>query len=327
MSRAWKWVGSILGGLLALVLALLSWSYFSSEARLDRVYLIPDEPLEIPTDEASIARGRHIFQFRGCQACHSPWGNTDLPEAQGLAAHMDLPSQQIPQMEGNVYLEDPALGQVNASNLTSGQGGVAPQYDDSSWGKAIRHGVRPDGTPLLFMPSTEFYFLSDEDLGAVIAFIEQAPPADHVLPASSLSFTGRMVMTLVKDVTFIPAELIPHEAPRPAAPEPGITAAYGEYLTGSCKVCHGLSMSGGRIPGFPSTWPASLNLTFGPGSTLPNWSEQGFMQTLRTGATPEGRQLKGEYMPWKSYRYMDDLELRAVWVYLQSLPPIEYGNR
>ena len=43
-----------------------------------------------------------------------------------------------------------------------------------TWVHAIRHGVRPDGTPLLFMPSTEFYFLSDEDLGAVIAFIKSA---------------------------------------------------------------------------------------------------------------------------------------------------------
>ena len=28
----------------------------------------------------------------------------------------------------------------------------------------------------------------------------------------------------------------------------GITPEYGEYLTYSCKVCHGLAMSGGRHP-------------------------------------------------------------------------------
>ena len=51
------------------------------------------------------------------------------------------------------------------------------------------------------------------------------------------------------------------------------------------------------------------------------------MDALRTGKTPDGRELRSEYMPWKSYRYMDDLELKAVWLYLQSLPPKDYGNR
>lgn len=47
------------------------------------------------------------------------------------------------------------------------------------------------------MPSTEFYYLSDEDLGDVIAYIKSMPPTDSDLPASSISFTGRIVMTLV----------------------------------------------------------------------------------------------------------------------------------
>ena len=32
-------------------------------------------------------------------------------------------------------------------------------------------------------------------------------------------------------------------------------------------------------------------------------------------------------IPWKSYRHMTDDELRAVYVYLQSLPPKDFGNR
>ncbi len=283
--------------------------------------------MAIPVDAASIERGRHIFQFRGCQACHSAWAFAEDPGASRRPDSLNLPWGQRPEMEGHVYLEDPAIGHVIASNLTAGQGGVASKYDDLRWVRAIRHGIRHDGTPLLFMPSTEFYYLSDADLGSVIAYIKNAPPADNLLPASSLSLTGRVVMTFVKQITFIPAELIPHDAERPAAPEAGITPEYGEYLTYSCKVCHGLGMSGGAIPGFPSSWPPALNLTFGPGSALPNWTEQGFMDTLRTGKTPEGREVRGDYMPWKSYRYMDDLELKAVWVYLQSLPKKEYGNR
>jgi hypothetical protein len=51
------------------------------------------------------------------------------------------------------------------------------------------------------------------------------------------------------------------------------------------------------------------------------------METIRTGVTPEGRKLRGEYMPWGSYKFMNDDELKAVWVYLQSLPKLALGNR
>ncbi len=328
MQKFLKWAGIVFSVLVGLIIVLFVFVYFKSKERLARIYHLPDQIVAIPSDQASIERGRHIFQFRGCEACHSGSGYLDLKEtSQTDDSHLSLPSQNIPHMEGNVYLDDPAIGQVNASNLTSGKGGVGGIYTDQGWVHAIRHGVRYDGTALLFMPSTEFYFLSDQDLGDVIAYIKSASPVDHELPVSTLSWTGKIVMTLIPTITFIPAELIPHDAPRPVAPEVGITPQYGEYLTYSCKVCHGLTMSGGPIPGFPSSWPAAPNLTFGEGSVLPTWTEAGFSNTIRTGVTPEGRKLRSQYMPWRSYKFMHDDELKAVWVYLQSLPKKEYGNR
>lgn len=328
MKKFFKWMGIVFAALMGLILVLFVFVYFRSNERLTRKYDLPEEQVAIPADQASIERGHHIFQFRGCEACHSGGGSLAGAEVdQVLDPHLSLPSQNAARMEGHVYLDDPAIGQVIASNLTSGKGGVGDQYSDQAWVRAIRHGVRYDGTAMLFMPSTEFYFLSDEDLGQVIAYIKSAPAVDHELPRSKLSWTGKIVMTLVPTITFIPAEIIPHRAPRPVAPEVGVTAAYGEYLTYSCKVCHGLTMSGGPIPGFPSSWPAAPNLTFGEGSVLPSWDQEGFMNTIRTGVTPEGRKLRGQYMPWSSYKFMDDTELRAVWVYLQSLPKKAYGNR
>jgi len=324
MKRLLKWVG---GFLFACVLMSVVGVYISSQKRLTRVYEIPDEAVAIPTDIESLERGEHIFRFRGCEACHSAGGSSyvSTDEDFGMQAHLNLPSQDIPLMEGNIYMDDPAVGKVVASNLTSGTGGVGGDYTDEGWVKAIRHGVRMDGRPLLFMPSTEFYFLSDEDLGAVIAYIKSAPPMDNVLPSSSVSPLGRLVM-MVPGITFIPAELIPHDAPRPDVPAVGITPEYGEYLTHSCKVCHGQTMSGGQIPGFPASWPPALNLTWGEGSALPNWTEEEFINTMRTGETPNGIELRKAYMPWTSYRHMNDDELRAVWVYLKSLPPMAYGN-
>ncbi len=328
MKKFAKWAGIVFGALVGLIVVGSVVIHFKSQARLRRAYEVPNEAISIPKDAKSIGRGKHIFQFRGCEACHSSGGYIDLSDStQPFDSHLNLPAQDVPHMEGHIYLDDPAVGRVVASNLTSGKGGIGGNYSDQEWVQAIRHGIRADQTPLLFMPATEFYFLSDADLGAVIAYIKSAPAVDNVLPPSTLSWMGKVAMTLVPTITFIPAELIPHHAPRPIAPEVGITPAYGEYLTHSCKVCHGLSMSGGRIPGFPSSWPPAPNLTFGTGSALPAWTEEGFMSTLRTGVTPEGITLRGEYMPWKSYKFMNDEELKPVWVYLQSLPTLEYGNR
>jgi mono/diheme cytochrome c family protein len=297
-----KWLGIVFAtfvGLIALALVVI---YFKTASRLDHKFDPPEDALTIPTGDAAIARGKHIFQFRGCEACHGE------------------------HLEGKVYLDDPAVGQVIAGNLTRGAGGFGASFTDADWVRAIRYGVRPDRTPLLFMPSTEFYFLSDDDLASVIAYVKSVPPVDHVQPLSSVSFTGRVVMTLVPAITFMPAEVIPFDAPRPVAPAAGVSAAYGEYLTYSCKVCHGLTMSGGVIPGFPSDWPPAPNLTWGEGSRLPAWDEEEFIHFIRTGMK-HGRQVDTKYMPWGSYKFMTDDELRAVWVYLQSLPPKEYGNR
>jgi mono/diheme cytochrome c family protein len=303
MKKFLKWAGTVLAALTGLIVLGLAVIYVKTESRLNFVFAAPSDALTIPTDSASIANGKHIFQYRGCEACHGE------------------------QLEGKVYLEDPAIGKVIAGNLTRGEGGYGASFTDSDWVAAIRYGIRPDGTPLLFMPATEFYYLSDDDLADVIAYIKSVPPVDHAQPASSLSLTGRAVMTLVPAITFVPAELIPMADPRPVAPEAGVTAAYGEYLTISCKVCHGLTMSGGVIPGFPADWPPAPNITFGGGSALPTWTEQDFINALRTGFTPNKKELRAQYMPWNSYKFMSDDELRAVWLYLQSLPKLEYGNR
>lgn len=291
-------IGAALGALTLIALSL----YGLGQWRLNKKYNVPFESVPLPADQASLDEGKRIFQYRGCEACHGE------------------------DLQGLVYMDNPAIGKVITPNLTTGKNGIGSQRTDADLVRAIRHGLRPDGTPLLFMPSTEFYYLSDRDLGLTLAYLRSKPPVDNEMPASSLSFTGFMAMNLTKVVTFLPAELIPHDEPRPVAPEPGVTVEYGQYLSLSCLVCHGLTLSGGPIPGFPSDWPATPNLTSGRGSRLPAWGEEGFIQLLRTG-DKHGRRLGTGFMPWTSYRHMTDDELRAVYLYLMSLPPRNFGNR
>lgn len=302
MKRVLKWSGIVIGSVLGLLLLGLLGLYGMGQMRLKRVYDVPLRTIPIPEDAESLTEGKRIFQYRGCEACHGE------------------------NLEGLVYMDNPSLGKVITPNLTAGPGGIGAERTDDDLVRAIQHGIRPDGTPLLFMPSTEFYYLSDDDLGRVLAYIRSMPPMDNEPSLSELSFTGFVAMNLVKGITFLPAELIPHDAPRPVVPKPGLTAEYGQYLALSCLVCHGVGLSGGEIPAFPAEWPAAPNLTSGQGSRLPAWGESGFIDFIRDGQK-HGRIISDAYMPWTSYRHMTDDELRAVYMYLMSVPPVDFGNQ
>jgi hypothetical protein len=88
-----------------------------------------------------------------------------------------------------------------------------------------------------------------------------------------------------------------------------------------CRACHGEQLNG-QIVREEGEYLAP-NLT--PGGELSSWSEEEFIRTLRTGVTPTGHKLL-EVMRWKYFRYMTDDELKAVWLYLQSLPALEQGE-
>ena len=296
-----KWLGIFVGVILGLIILSGLMLYGLGQRRLTKTYQVEPEQVRFPNDGESLQEGKRIFQYRGCEACHGE------------------------DLEGLVYLDNPAIGQVITPNLTKGTGGIGNERSDIDLIRAVRHGLGPDGTPLLFMPSTEFFYLSDQDLGRVLAYIRSKPPVDNQPEPSQLSTTGFVVMNLTQEITFLPAELIPHNEEAPKPPEPGLTQEYGEYLALSCPVCHGLTFSGGEIPGFPPEWPATGNLTPGNGSRLPSWGEEGFIEIIRNGEK-HGRAIHPDYMPWTSYRHMSDLELRAVFSFLTSLDPKDFGK-
>ncbi len=279
-----------LGGLLVLALAVV---YLLSNARIQRRYGVEVEALPLPTDAERLARGEHLATIRGCRGCHGP------------------------DLGGQVLLDDPALGRIYASNLTAGQGGIGGTYTDEDWVRAIRHGLGPDGRPLLIMPASEFYYLSDADLSDLIAYLRTVPPVDRILPEDRVGPLGRILFLLGR-FPLLEAEGIDHDAPRPTAPPPGVTVAYGEYLARGCIGCHGPDFSGGPIASGPPDWPPAADLT--PAGDLARWTLEDFVRTLRTGVRPDGTALD-PVMPYEAIGQMTDEELEALWLFLRSLPP------
>jgi mono/diheme cytochrome c family protein len=298
MKRVLKWIGVVLGAILGLIILAVAAVYLITGLRMNKTYDVAAEPITVPADEETIAWGEHVATIRACNGCHGE------------------------NMGGDTLVENTLIGKFYPSNLTAGQGGVLDNYSDALLARAVRHGIGYDDKPLLVMPAHEFKVLSDEDLGAVIAYIRSRPAVDHEQPGSSPGPLAR-VLYLTGAFPLLPAELIDHDVPRPAAPERAVTAEYGAYLATVCQSCHGEDYAGGSVPGASPDTPPAANLT--PGGELAGWTQEGFMNTVRTGVTPSGRQLD-DFMPWKQFSNMTDDELAAVWLFLQSLPAREQGN-
>jgi cytochrome c553 len=175
------------------------------------------------------------------------------------------------------------------------------------------------------MPSQEFNGLSDADLGRLIAYIKSLPPVDHELPLDKLGPLGR-VLLVANAIPVLPAELIDHMATRPAVVEPGVSVEYGSYLAQTCAGCHGATLSGGPTPGVSEEAPYPANLTPDEATGLGSWTEADFIRALREGKRPDGSSLSPK-MPWMVFGQMTDTELKALWLYLQSVPSKPYGNR
>jgi mono/diheme cytochrome c family protein len=289
--------GKIVGagiGILAVILIVIGSIYFVVEGRLNQVYEIQVETLEIPTDPESIQRGEHLVKvLAGCVDCHGE------------------------DLSGMLFFDDPLSGSIASKNLTSGKGGVGSTYSDADWVRTIRHGVGPNGKPLVEIPSNIFYNISDDDLGAMVAYLKSIPPVDNELPADTVGPLTRVFILL--EPSLLPAQVIDHQAPRPPTPAEGVTAEYGRYLAVACTVCHGENLSGGLGAG------SGLNLT--SGGELASWSVDEFINTLRSGVTPSGRTLDPTLMPWKRIGKLTDDELKAIWLFLKTIPSVEsQGN-
>jgi cytochrome c553 len=296
-----RWTGFVLGGLVALVLVCAAGVYALTAYRFARTYPTRAEALTIPTDSASISRGRHLATaVSGCGGCHG----ADLG--------------------GNVMFDFPPVARLVALNLTRGAGGVGGQLSDADWERAIRHGIAPDGRALKFMPSQRFNSMSDGDLSALIAYLKQVPSVDRTPLKTTVGPLGRLLY-LTGEVELIPTELIDQDAAHQPAPAAQVSPEYGKYLVAisGCTECHGPNLSGGHIPGTPSNFPRAANIT---PAGIGHYTETDFIRALREGKRPGGAPID-TMMPYKEYRGMTDDELRTLYTYLKTVSPREYGNR
>jgi mono/diheme cytochrome c family protein len=263
-----------------------------------------------PGDSAiSAARGESIVRnVAVCGGCH--------------AADEKNPDSAL---SGGKEFRNWRIGISRASNLTADPETGLGSWSEAEIVRAIRNGQSRDGrllTPV--MPYEWFHEMSDGDAFSVARYLKTLRPVhNEVKQSPNLIFKlGRIFLG-------------PKPAVSTSSPLHGATADYGSYLTqhvGLCAECHTprggllqkpvMSRLFAGVPNPPKDFPAKpSNLTPDLTTGIGSWSEDDFLQTMRTGKNPSGRSLH-RFMPWPELRRMSDENLRAMYRYLKTVPPI-----
>jgi cytochrome c553 len=132
----------------------------------------------------------------------------------------------------------------------------------------------------------------------------------HEVPSKSINPLGYLMLGLRAATTSAMNSIA-----RPVPDPPDSGAAFGEYVANlaSCTVCHGPDLHGGHRGQLPPLGPNLTRLVHDRPFTT-------FELALRHGARPAGGALDPVLMPWPIYARLTDLEARAVYEYIRSLP-------
>ena len=280
--------------------------------RFDPAY--PD--ITASTDSAIIERGRYIVRdVAPCASCHG-----DPKQRAAYASGADVP------LIGGFVFDIPP-GQFYTRNLTPDPETGLGNVPDKAIARALRYGVGHDGRALL--PFMEMQVLSDDDLQAVVSYLRTQPPINNPVPPHHYNVLGKVVKATALAKPVGPSATPPARAPRALGVETG------RYLVESvalCWACHTerSQMTGaltgprfGGTTGFTEsddpthTW-SPPNITSDPETgRLGKLTEDQFVARFR-----QGRILPGSPMPWQAFSRMSEDDLRSIYRYLKTVPPV-----
>jgi mono/diheme cytochrome c family protein len=291
-----RWIQWTAGSALLLgviVAATAATGLYLAEQRRNRYIDIKPRPVAYTTDAQTIERGRYLYTSRGCTDCHG---------AQGT---------------GREFVNDGKGTRIVGPNITSA--GVVGRYQPEDWNSVIRHGVKPNGRPVMVMPSEDYNRFTNDDLNALVSYVRQLPPQQGTqeavvdLPRPAWVLYG---LGVIPDA----AARIDHQL-APSRPVPaGVTLANGQYVANMCIGCHGATLEGGKIPGGPPDWPAAADIRPGSqhaDSAMARYpSAASFVSMLRTGKRPDGTAI--QVMPFESLGQLSDTDAQALYLYLNA---------
>ncbi|WP_193140205.1 MULTISPECIES: c-type cytochrome [unclassified Meridianimarinicoccus] len=207
---------------------------------------------------------------------------------------------------------------AQAPNITPA--GRIANWSDAELGRAIREGIRPDGSVIgPPMPIGLYRGIGDSDLAAIVAYVRTLAPVETPFVATEYPF-----------------DLPPAYGPpidSVADRVPGVSVEYGAYLAGPvahCIECHSLKDGrpdiAGNLGGGGHAWEGpwgravAANLT-SHADGLANYSDAEIKAMIAQGVKPDGTPMKPP-MGYPFYARMSEADLDAIVMYLRTLPPL-----
>lgn len=260
-------------------------------------------------DAALVARGAYLAEgVVACGNCHTP-KDADV-----------LPIEDM-RFAGTFVIEEPVLT-AYAPNITMDEETGIGTWTDDEIIRAIREGVRPDGTIIgPPMPIGSYRNMSDNDARAIVAYMRSLPPVSNVVARTEFNIPlPESWGPPVGEVTDVPRD------------DP---LAYGTYLNhiGHCMECHTPLVNGQfdfsrtgeggyvfhNIFGLDFS-AVSANITTHPGLGIGAWSDNEIKRAITQGVSRDGRELLPA-MAFSYYQNISDADLDALIAYLRTVPP------
>ena len=263
-------------------------------------------PSEAPAPD-EVARGAYLARAGNCMACHTARGG--------------------PAYAGGRALVTP-FGTLYSSNLTPDAETGLGSWSRGHFWRALHHGRSRDGR-LLYpaFPYTHYTRVSRADADALFDYLRSLPPVHQPQPAHELRWPYRTQAALAvwRALYFRRGQPLD---------EPAQTAEWnrGAYLVqglGHCGACHTarnalgagklLDLSGGLMPMQDWYAPSLASLSeAGVGA----WPLEDIIQLMGTGVAPRATAMGPmAEVVLHSTQYLEAEDLRAMAVYLKSLPP------
>jgi mono/diheme cytochrome c family protein len=258
-----------------------------------------------PSDEM-IAHGKAMVEASDCASCHT--ADPAKPFAGGK--RIDTP-----------------FGAIYAPNLTPDRETGIGAWTEADFIRALRYGIAPDGSRYYpAFPYPNFTKFTREDILSIRAYLATLTPFSNKAPPPELRFplNFRVVMRVWNYFFLKPGILEPDQ-------QKGTDWNRGRYLVegaGHCGACHtpknifgadkrGRAFAGGKVAG----WFAP-RLDGAARSGLKSWSADDIVEYLQSGrnARSNADGLMAEVVV-NSTSKMSDGDVRAIAVYLKSLPP------
>jgi mono/diheme cytochrome c family protein len=314
--RILKWVGIVV---VLLVVGIVVAVYTLK----DRTFEAPNINIKASTDSAVIARGKYLVNGPAhCAHCHTPNDKMAMVDE----------GQTVPMSGGRLFALP--IGNIYTPNITSDKETGIGGKTDAEIARVIRYGVKTDGHALFpFMP---FYDIAESDLLAIVSYVRTLEPVKNKVPENEYNFMGNMVRAFIMKPEGLKTENRPKIM---ATVNPDSSIEYGGYLAkyvANCVGCHtdrdlktgeftGKPFAGGfHLPGEgnPDVTLVSPNITPDPETGIIHmWSEEMFIKRFRAGRT-----IKESPMPWGPLSRMSDMELKALYRFLQTVAPVKQDN-